>query len=390
MWISYLAYRIPHGRESVKQLKYSTIKHYVGNLSGVHNCLGFDTHNNPCNHTLVKRALKGMKRYFFLHEPERLCKRVRKELTPDLLALLGPLIPNKCRDVRQASLWAVLNCGVWGLLRPGELTIRSEKQATRLKKKLLCEGLIWVMKPIYSRQLLQESEWVRRRRDGKWEIHEHEMIYDQWSIQQVDMVYLLLSNTKTQQFESKILARIMTGEGIEALWSYLSLRNKICPTLKHDYLFVSEWGMKWNSELQRREVVQEPFKYKDLLASMQELVSGIGLDPREYTGHSLRRGGATALANARVDKGIIKELGRWKSDASVDIYTNIDEELLKRAMQLISGMDLSPGELRQNNLSNEQLEDALEVEMDELEDDYESSSSDTDSSLSGELSDDED
>jgi hypothetical protein len=44
------------------------------------------------------------------------------------------------------------------------------------------------------------------------------------------------------------------------------------------------------------------------------------LDPRQYSGHSFRAGGATDLFTARVPYNIIKKFGRWKSDAAMKYY----------------------------------------------------------------------
>ena len=54
--------------------------------------------------------------------------------------------------------------------------------------------------------------------------------------------------------------------------------------------------------------------------SIPHLVQLVGLDPSQYSGHSLRAGGATDLFTARVPYNIIKKYGRWKSDAALKYY----------------------------------------------------------------------
>jgi len=44
-------------------------------------------------------------------------------------------------------------------------------------------------------------------------------------------------------------------------------------------------------------------------------LANIGMDPIRYGGHSLRIGGATALAFCGADHSAIKSVGRWNSDA---------------------------------------------------------------------------
>ena len=54
-------------------------------------------------------------------------------------------------------------------------------------------------------------------------------------------------------------------------------------------------------------------------------VSSIGLNPKHFSGHSLRAGGATDLFEARVPYHIIKKMGRWKSDAAMRYYRSEDD-----------------------------------------------------------------
>jgi hypothetical protein len=61
-------------------------------------------------------------------------------------------------------------------------------------------------------------------------------------------------------------------------------------------------------------------------------VASIGLDPKKYSGHSLRAGGATDLFVARVPYYIIKKKGRWVSDSAMQYYRDeedIQEEVSK-------------------------------------------------------------
>ena len=60
-------------------------------------------------------------------------------------------------------------------------------------------------------------------------------------------------------------------------------------------------------------------------------VQSIGLDPSLFAGHSLRSGGATDLFNANVPYPIIKEMGRWRSDAAM-IYYRDEDAVSKAAM----------------------------------------------------------
>lgn len=65
-------------------------------------------------------------------------------------------------------------------------------------------------------------------------------------------------------------------------------------------------------------------------------VASIGLDPRKYSGHSLRAGGATDLFVARTPYYVIKKKGRWISDAAMVYYR--DEEDVEAAVSIAFAM----------------------------------------------------
>ena len=73
-----------------------------------------------------------------------------------------------------------------------------------------------------------------------------------------------------------------------------------------------------------RAVLDEPMSYNCSLSALRLALRGIGVpDPRAYTEHSGRRGGATAAAAAGRSLPVIQHQGRWKSAASAQEY--IDE-----------------------------------------------------------------
>lgn len=58
--------------------------------------------------------------------------------------------------------------------------------------------------------------------------------------------------------------------------------------------------------------------------SVKRAVRSIGLDPRQFGGHSPRAGGATDLFRAKVFYPNIKKFGRWRSDAALVYYRDED------------------------------------------------------------------
>ena len=55
-------------------------------------------------------------------------------------------------------------------------------------------------------------------------------------------------------------------------------------------------------------------------------LADLGFPPNEFGLHSLRAGGATAAANAKVPDRMFKRHGRWKSENAKDGYVKDDVE----------------------------------------------------------------
>ena len=64
--------------------------------------------------------------------------------------------------------------------------------------------------------------------------------------------------------------------------------------------------------------------YTRLREIIKEAISSIGLDPKQYSAHSLRSGGVSFMANSQGNNPnlnrLLKLQGRWKSDTSKDMY----------------------------------------------------------------------
>jgi len=60
---------------------------------------------------------------------------------------------------------------------------------------------------------------------------------------------------------------------------------------------------------------RKPVTYHMLNSNLKFLIKLIGLDPKDYSSHSFRRGGATLAFQANVEPELIKFHGDWKSDA---------------------------------------------------------------------------
>lgn len=66
----------------------------------------------------------------------------------------------------------------------------------------------------------------------------------------------------------------------------------------------------------------------------------LGIDPSKYSGHSLRRGGATSLHLRGISEQTIKMLGRWRSDAFRRYIDSPIEQLRLAQTQLIQSSSI--------------------------------------------------
>jgi hypothetical protein len=112
-------------------------------------------------------------------------------------------------------------------------------------------------------------------------------------------------------------------------------RNCIC------YLLF-QWAI-----IARLKPLQQFFTYRsdwilsdrDMGNALKNLAVRHGIDPTRVTSHSLRYGGASALAAANGPTYLIQKLGRWKSLAFLR-YIKMSEELLHHAQQVLTQRDL--------------------------------------------------
>ena len=112
--------------------------------------------------------------------------------------------------------------------------------------------------------------------------------------------------TKTIQFKERVLEIplvAMPGHSLCPVRAYLNM-IKLVPASPDSAAFLLP---------SRRSV--RPVKYKQFLAVLRHLLSGLGLDSSQYSTHSFRRGGATFAFHSDVPADLIQVQGDWASDA---------------------------------------------------------------------------
>ena len=89
-------------------------------------------------------------------------------------------------------------------------------------------------------------------------------------------------------------------------------------------------------------------RYSAALRAVSEVVEKSGRNPQEYALHSLRSGGATALASGGdIAERVIQREGKWRSDAYKPYARNNVEDSRRVSQKLTDGSRIvsrQPGE----------------------------------------------
>ena len=100
---------------------------------------------------------------------------------------------------------------------------------------------------------------------------------------------------------------------------------QLIPGNKEDPLFRVKINGKW-----------VPMTYNWYTKQLRSALIQIGRNPKAFSSHSARRGGATYLSQCGVSKDLIKLIGDWRSDA-VDRYIAIPLQQKMTAAQQVRG-----------------------------------------------------
>ena len=82
----------------------------------------------------------------------------------------------------------------------------------------------------------------------------------------------------------------------------------------------------------------KPLLYATLVEKLKGLVSAIGLDPENVSGHSLRRGGASYAFHCGVPSEVIKAQGDWQSDCYLLYCVIPPSHLLGATQKMFQGI----------------------------------------------------
>jgi len=235
-----------------------TVKAYLTAVRSLHtDC---DIPFTACDSPIVNRLIRGIKAYHGEHDRQP----VQPIILPILVSLLAQLKPGVSPG--HTVIYAACCLAYSGLLRCGEFTTGKGSHNPSLK---------------LSRQHVQFLP----------------------SFKNPTHILLTLPASKTDPFRKGITITIAAVPS-----------RPTCPVSALKALFLELPDRAPTAPL-FEEVDGKPLSYKFFVNSIRTALELAGLNPKNYAGHSFRRGAASSAAAAGYSDYEIQLLGRWRSDA---------------------------------------------------------------------------
>jgi hypothetical protein len=260
LWVTWLAQR---------RRTFATCKVYLAAVVNRHAEMGLP-HPLMGAATILERTLAGVK---------RASANASKPKLPITTAMLRSMRPHlRLQQRRDALLWAMMWTATAGLLRISEFTGTANGDTDRLLRMQQLT-LFDSDGTAYSMQQLRAAAAPRAA---------------------LRYASLHLNASKTDPFRTGVDVIIAAPAALIALCAYAALCSAVhvLPTAP---LFAFEDG--------------PPISRRWLMAQVDDLLRSINCDPRAYSSHSFRKGGAVSLQELGVEDSIIRRTGRWRSDA---------------------------------------------------------------------------
>jgi hypothetical protein len=264
-----------------KPLGAKTIKAYLGHVKSACTMVGAATDAfDDSRLALLLRAIKK-------RAPSSSTRR-KLPITVDLLAAMIDLLNLSDHDA--LAFAAVLSVGVHGLFRSGEISTKSAGSKVPHRADISFE------------------------RDGSGT---------------ATAMTIHLDASKTDPFRKGVDIRIV------------ATRSSVCPVRLAEAAYDQATNKADQAPLfQTRN--GRAVSYVHLTRAIRGLAARLGLDPKDFAGHSLRIGGATSLALAGVPAYEIRTLGRWAS-LSYQLYTRVGPGLATKASRLFASLAAPAG-----------------------------------------------
>ena len=267
---------------------YSTVKTYLAGIGHMHVIRGLP---NPTAYPFVRKAMKAYRRAFGKAGKPK--KALTSWLLRKIAACAGP------RNDRQSVIWAAILVAFNCALRGSEYAFKGGKDKRWDPADGLTRGNV---------------TWVFGNGPGH--------------LPTAMSLTIVTSKTDPWRFGNTFQIQRTGGPlcAVTAVWN-INRQTPGAPSTAP--LFSINGG---------------PLRFRVVTAEIKRLVSKVhGLDPKDFSTHSLRSGAATSLRAAGVDWDTIKILGRWRSDCS-HLYSQIHpSELFNIATLMQDAPDASAG-----------------------------------------------
>lgn len=243
-----------------RRLMYQTIKSYLCHVRHLASSLGFDGDAFGCPRLqMLMRSIRKSRR-----------AKARVTRLPITIALLNKFAEIlDAEDYSACLVLAALSVGVYGLMRSGELAVKSRTDKMEPENLLTRSAITW--------------------ENNKFTVH--------------------LAVSKTDPFRQGTDITIYSNDSatcpyraLRKVWNRAPIQLPSAPLFQH--------------------LDGTALHYSQLNVAIKNLAATLGLNPRSFTGHSMRIGGATSLAMRGYSQNVIQALGRWQS-LSVQLYTRL-------------------------------------------------------------------
>lgn len=238
-----------------KSLAYVSIKRYLGAVRQLQKAWGYE--NTPGYSYHIYRVLQGVKR------EKGAFSRSKLHITPQILKeIYNELDITSLEDL---AFWCGCLIAFLSFFRKGNICV--EKESDFNQDKHLC-----------IKDVMVDEDWIK----------------------------LSVRGTKTIQFRERVLeVPIKRAKGtiydLGIYWKKYRIRDKSSP---------EEAALGIGKDGGRR-----PMTHKWFTDRLRGAIANTGRNPREYSGHSFRSGGATFAFECGIPMEVIKLQGDWLSDA---------------------------------------------------------------------------